>query len=222
LSNGRTLKRVWLADATGDLGISFESLVEKVAAGDLRAIGRQYDEGWPQFIPPEHFILPLREHHTLGPDDLAAHIQLGYVPPGTELSAIPMRSRWVDPDTGEEWLGTVRPPSCIDRETNMIYLDGEPTWTDIQIILSGNASGQAIAARKAVDYNAYEKYQRDRKERTGYWASQTEEEIWAGNNGYSVESVRSARKTFREEKLTAAEAKKFSIPGRRRGKKPAP
>ncbi len=221
------MKRVWLAQAATQLKITAEALIEKLVTGKLCALGREYGEGLPQPIPPEHFAAPLRQHETVRQEDLDAIIQLELLPPDAKLPAVGTIWRglqWVDPYYGEHPTERPRPATCLDIGASIIYADGEHAWTDIQIILpeGENDSVRAAAAKKAVGIDAYENYQRDTKKRTGCWASQPEEEAWAASKGYSVDSVRAARTIFRQRCLSAAEVREFSKPGRRRQKKIAP
>jgi hypothetical protein len=74
----------------------------------------------------------------------------------------------------------------------------------------------SVAPRKAIPLDDYEKYQRDTKKNTGHYASQATEERWGAGKGYSVESLRAARKKFVGEKLSEAEQDEFSKPGPRK------
>jgi hypothetical protein len=55
------------------------------------------------------------------------------------------------------------------------------------------------------------------KEDTRAWSSGDQDENWAKDSGYSVESVRDARKRFKAG-LNAAELKEFEKPGPRKRK----
>jgi hypothetical protein len=208
------LRSVWLADAAGELRLGVETLIHKLVAGELHAIGREHREGLPQSIPREHFAVPLRPipNETIGPDELAALIQLGYVPKGTtNLSAA---IKWVDPDDPD--FDPARPATCLDIEGNTIYADSLPRWTDIQIIVDRESS-RASPPKKTVSLDTYKNYQERTKEKTGHWSSGAEDETWAKDNGYSVESVREARTLFTEGLPEADRPKR----GRRKNGKPA-
>jgi hypothetical protein len=205
------MRRVWLADAATELGIGVEALIQKLVAGELRAFGCTYGKGLPQLIPPEHFILPPREHDMLGPDDLAALIDLGHVAlAGTELPDNPVRLRWVDPDTGEVHEA-VHPSSCIDPEANLIYADNEPAWTDIQIMLESERAG---TNKRKVSLDAYRSHQEQTKAKTGHWSSNAHDEKWAKENSYSRDSVRAARLQFKGS-LSEIEREVFEASGPR-------
>ena len=104
----------------------------------------------------------------------------------------------------------VHPATCLDIEGRTTYTDGAPRWTDIQVKLP-----DAHREPKAVSLDTYASYQRDTKKKTGCWASQKAEEAWAATNGYSVESVRDTRRTFRDGMLSEEERKEFMKVGRR-------
>jgi hypothetical protein len=73
------------------------------------------------------------------------------------------------------------------------------------------------APKKTVGDDTYAGYQRRTKKDTGAWSSGEQDESWAKDGGYSVESVRDARKRFKTG-LNAVELKEFEKPGPRKRK----
>jgi len=203
------LKPIWLADAATEAGVSVEVLIEKLVAGEFSAVGFEDGEGLPKPIPPEHFMVPLREKTMMTAELRADLIELEYdIPDGYTGPC-----EWVDPDyPGYGPMFGVRPATCLDIEGCVIFANGEPRWTDIQVKLPG---AESETGKKAVSLDTYASYQRDTKKKTGCWASQKAEEAWAATNGYSVESVRDTRRTFRDGMLSEEERKEFMKVGRR-------
>jgi hypothetical protein len=76
---------------------------------------------------------------------------------------------------------------------------------------------KANAPRKNVKDDTYASYQWQTRARTSAFSSGDEDEAWAKAGGYSVESVRAARKRFKAE-LSEPERKEFEKPGPRRRK----
>jgi hypothetical protein len=124
-----------LAQAAEEVGV--DALVLGLVAGEWRAIGREYGEGLPRSIPPEHFAVPLREYQSIRQEDLDALIELGHLQVGAKLpvgftwAGVP----WVDPDFDERTghCESPYPATCLDIGGSAIYADGEPRWTDVQI-----------------------------------------------------------------------------------------
>jgi hypothetical protein len=205
------LKWVWLTDAATELGISSNALADRLAAGEFEVLSSEYGDGLPKRIPPEHFAIPLREYDTLGADDLVALIQLGYLPSGSKLPALGIRTEWIDPDYDERAGPALvpRPRTCLDVEGCAIYEQGEPRWTHIQINLPSESR-----RKKNVRLDTYATYQRDTKKNTGHWSSNAQDAEWATANNYNRDSLRDVRKLFKAT-LSAAERQEFEKPGRR-------
>jgi hypothetical protein len=72
-----------------------------------------------------------------------------------------------------------------------------------------------------VSDDKYANYQRQTRIDTGAWSSSDQDETWAKDGGYSVESVRGARKRFKAT-LNEAERKEFEKPGPRKRTNAAP
>jgi hypothetical protein len=69
------------------------------------------------------------------------------------------------------------------------------------------------APKKKISDETYETYQRDHKRDNRRWPGTENEEEWGFGEGYSIDSIRDARKTFMG-KLTVAELAEFSKRGR--------
>jgi hypothetical protein len=161
--------RCSLAQAVAEAGA--EAIIEQLITGKLRAVGCPYGEGFPEPIPSEHFAVPLRDKR-VGPDELAALIQLGYVTPGTTVPSM----GWIDDERGGAVVG-VRPATCLDAEASAIYADGEPRWTGITILIG--APPKSSRGRKPKwDWQAIEKFVFDRMEHHGEFSPDDPE--WRG------------------------------------------
>jgi hypothetical protein len=106
-----------IADAARVAGIAVQDIVAQVAAGERQAYGREDGRGPPERIPAEHFLVPVRAQEP--------------------------RIRWYDEDGAEfpmcgadangRPIYAIDPPTCIDVEESIVYVDGTVRWTDVVV-----------------------------------------------------------------------------------------